>query len=458
MTGMPLTDWERSQLGRAVFADNRLDIFKEPVCRFVFSVTPRQMLMQLQDQRGVDSYASFRYAPGWYAENPGSDWYDADWARRRQWDVAQAAEFSSPQNTYGNDYPPANVYPGARDHSIALANRTALDHQSQRQHTVIPNFPARRTARGPQATQATTAPATRLTAPSNIPRVPAALPSNITQPTQRRASDHDVDPPSLPPNLRIPLAQRPPPPAGFSDQPPARMYAVDYATPNEEGRPRRHIQWPLGIEISIVEICTFCPSWFQTPEVINRAIRNGWSREALAKVQVRAEGLTTYEEFKRRFGRIQKQISKAGKLIGGPTNRFNSRRFRDGHGPQDDLTADNWLFSCSYDDNRSPEWLGDMPLSALYNNVVSWPTGNDRLLMTQCLEFARQNPERQLDTSHWAWIISSQNLTVPSALPNGQHRDVEALDRVNLIASPMPPPPPPPSSVVAKKQKKKLPH
>jgi hypothetical protein len=416
------------------------------------------MLTQLQDHRDDDSLASFRYAPGWYVENLGSNWYNTDWARRRQWDVAQAAEVPSPQNIYGNGYPPADVYPGARYHSAALASRTALDHQSQYQPPIIPNVPAHHTPRGPQATQATTAPAARFTAPSNIPRVPAALPSNTVQPTQRPASNRHVDSPSLRPNLQIPLAQRPPPPAGFNDQPPARMHAVNYLTPNDDGKPPRRTQWPTGIEISIVEICTFCPDWLQNPEVIARGIRNGWSREALAKVQVRAEGLNTYKQFETRHGRIQKQISKGGKLIDGQpeSDRFNSQSFRDRHGPQDDLTADNWLFSHSYDDNRSPEWLGDMPLSALYyNNVVTWPTGNDRLLMTQCLEFARDNPGRQLDTSHWDWIISSQNLTAPPALPNGQNRDVEALRRINLIADPTPPPPPPPSSVVAKKKKKK---
>jgi hypothetical protein len=397
-------------------------------------------------------------------------------------EVAQAAEVSSPQNTYGSTYPPADVYPGARDHSaapadrtaldqqsqrqptvipnvflgardrsVALANRTAFDHQSQHQHPVTPNVPARRTARGQQATQATIAPAARRTALSNVPRMPAALPSNTTQPIQRRALGHGVNRPSLQPNLQIPLAQRPPPPSGFSDQPPARMLAVNYLHPNDDGKPPRRVQWPMDIEISIVEICTFCPDWFQNPEVIARAIRNGWSREALAKVQVRAEGLTTYDDFKTRHGRIQKQISKGGKLIDGHSDRFNARSFRDRHGPQDDLTADDWLFSHSYDGSRSQEWLGDMQLSALYNNVVTWPTGNDRLLMTQCLEFALQNPGRQLDTSHWAWIISSQNLTAPPALPNGQHRDDEALERVNLIPNPTPPPSPP--SVVPKKRK-----
>lgn len=73
----------------------------------------------------------------------------------------------------------------------------------------------------------------------------------------------------------------------------------------------------------------------------------------------------------------------------------------------------------------------------MYDKVVQWPTGNDRMIMTQCLEFARDNPERELDTSHWDWIIASQNLTAPPPLANGQHRDVEALERINQVPDPV---------------------
>lgn len=104
---------------------------------------------------------------------------------------------------------------------------------------------------------------------------------------------------------------------------------------------------------------------------------------------------------------------------------------------QNDLTANAWNFRHSYDPaGNALEHLGDVPLSALYAHVHTWPTGNDRLLMTQCLEFARQNPGRQLDTSHWDWIITSQGLATPPPLANGQHRDLEALQRLRQIPNP----------------------
>jgi hypothetical protein len=40
MMEIPLTDWERSQLGKEVFSDNGLDSFEVQVCRFMLSVTP----------------------------------------------------------------------------------------------------------------------------------------------------------------------------------------------------------------------------------------------------------------------------------------------------------------------------------------------------------------------------------------------------------------------------------
>lgn len=226
------------------------------------------------------------------------------------------------------------------------------------------------------------------------------------------------------------------PPAGFNDQPPPRTHSDNYLSPHHE-RPRRNTQWPMNIEISMVEICTFGPSWFMIPECIGRAIRNGWSREALAKAQLYAEDASTRDPFATRYGRIQKQISQGGKILNGvgEETRFNSDEFRARHGMQNDLTANSWRFKGSYV-KHTEEWLGDIPLKDIYAHVVRWPTGNDRMLMTQCLEFARDNPERELDTSHWDWIISSQGFTAPPPLASGEHRDVEALKRVNQMPNP----------------------
>jgi hypothetical protein len=122
----------------------------------------------------------------------------------------------------------------------------------------------------------------------------------------------------------------------------------------------------------------------------------------------------------------------------GKQYRHNSPDFRERHGPQDDLTATAWQFKAEYEPG-TPVQTGHMPLVSLYRDVVNWPVGNDRLLMTQCLEFSRNNEHLRLDTSHWDWIIQSQGLTAPSA-PVGVNRDVEAYQNLNAsIADPQDP-------------------
>lgn len=115
--------------------------------------------------------------------------------------------------------------------------------------------------------------------------------------------------------------------------------------------------------------------------------------------------------------------------------RHNSQEFRERHGPQDDLTAGAWQFKAEYEPGV-PVQTGHMPLSAVYGDVVNWPVGNDRLLMTQCLEFARNNEHLDLDTSHWDWIIRSQGFTAPQA-PVGLNLDVDAYQRLNDVADPV---------------------
>lgn len=430
---------------------------EELVCRLLISTIFVTMLTQLQDQRDVDSYVGFRYTPGWFDEDAevvvaNTQWWVQRWATERQiqrlqQQVQHHAQLEAAYNSLQTQY---------------LQGRMYMDYQSQLQNPVRANVPARTAAPGerwhvPQLFGAPTAPihnhpnhnppnvpqiAAAPTAPNyippNVPQVPAALPSAPAQPVHLPAAPPAASRPTLPPNLPLPLAQRPPPPAGFTDQPPARMRPASYLKPIK-GRPRRNVQWPENIEISLVEIATFCPNWFQTPEVVGRAIRNGWSREDIAKAQLLAEDPTSRHKLARRSGRVQKQASHAHRLLTGEPDlpRSNANVLRALYGMQNDLTANAWFFKHSYDaEFNAPEHLGDVPLSALYAHVHTWPTGNDRLLMTQCLEFARQNPGRQLDTSHWNWIITSQGLATPPPLANGVHRDVDALQRLRQLPDP----------------------
>jgi len=256
--------------------------------------------------------------------------------------------------------------------------------------------------------------------------------SNNT-PVNNARQSQDAPPPSGPQQTYIPTAGAAPqlpqpvsavPPAGANPQ---RYLALHY------GRPSQGLVWPANIEISLVEICAFCPNWFMIPELVARAIRNGWTREALSKAELHAVGSLDWDSWQTATGRIQKHISAGCKLIDGVSSedrsRHNSKDFRVRHGPQNDLTAGAWRFKAQYEPGK-PVQPGHMPLSHVYEGVVNWPVGNDRLLMTQCLEFAKANEHLNLDTSHWDWIIRSQGLTAPPA-PAGLSRDVDAFQRLN---------------------------
>jgi hypothetical protein len=312
-----------------------------------------------------------------------------------------------------------------------------VSRKAQDQTLHVSDTPAHTIASRKPATSTITTPAASNAVPPSTSLMLAVLSSQIMQPARLPSSLKRA--PTLSSHLQVSSKKQPPPLTGISDQQTARLPAENYLI-RHHNRPPHNIQWPKRIEISIVEICTFCPNWLQNPEVVARAIRNGWSREALAKAQLLAESPQSRDPFDKRCARIQQQISEAGKLIDRrpKSQRFSSDKFRIRHGSQNDLTASAWLFRDSYDPHRAKKQLGDMPLVELYANVATWPTGNDRLLMTRCLEFARDNPELKLDTSHWEWIISSQLFTTPPPLADGQHRDVEALERLNQVADPVP--------------------
>lgn len=463
------------------------------------------MLMWLQDDRDVRSYESFRYAPGYYIEDTSADWWNPAWGSQMQLQGAQQyGQPHDPQQDIQGEMPaPVRgeglpmVGPAAQglDNRIHPATGTAAPGHNALD-LAAPGPGRRRAAPDPAAFGAAdsdpigpsadphTAHRLRDHADSGLAGFEAPLGtarrhrgaapgpaasdhadsglanSETSSGTARgrrathrpiaprpAASDPAASAGSRPPAMpqldpKVHNAELPPPqpPAGFNDQPPPRMYPEMYLLRHHERAPR-NAQWPLNIEISLVEICTFCPSWFMIPEAVGRAIRNGWSREALTKAELLAENpVLDYGAFTTRHGRIQKQISQGAKMLNGvaESTRHHSNTFARHHGVQNDLTANSWRFRYSYEKHKH-EWLGDVPLSMMYDKVVQWPTGNDRMIMTQCLEYARDNPERELDTSHWDWIIASQNLTAPLPLANGQHRDVEALERINQVPDPVQP-------------------
>lgn len=205
-----------------------------------------------------------------------------------------------------------------------------------------------------------------------------------------------------------------------------------------QGRPPSNVRPPFRIDISMLEICTFFPSWFQIPLVALRAIRNGFKREHIAKMQCNAVNVTDFNKVKTTSDRIQHHFSYGGKLhCGTPAATWKSGEYATREGLQHDLTADQWKLRCKYAGRKiatDMEW-GDMLLTEIASSVPrgNFPAGDDRLLLTACLEYAVNHPELALDTSHWQWIINNclEGFEVPPA-PRGLkgNRDTVAHERL----------------------------
>ncbi|KAI6801914.1 hypothetical protein KC363_g5782 [Hortaea werneckii] len=253
------------------------------------------------------------------------------------------------------------------------------------------------------------------------------------------------------PQLPLPPAQYLPPPPAQLDPPPPAELLTEGNTSNKLRKennnemygnlcidePPVNVQPPMDINLTVFEIMTFNPMWLHIPKFTERTVRNGYKRRDLTKMHLLSQNLLTKDNMKRDESKIQKTISFNGLMLTGrPTtgsndDKWDSAKFARDKGPQNDLTANSWQLRCKYDNGTKKAMdFGHWPLARIYNRVnpQNWPTGGDRGLYTQCLEFARQHPNLQLDTSHIGWIIQSRGLQTPKRKISGSQFDDERLD------------------------------
>ncbi|GAB1740082.1 hypothetical protein NU219Hw_g5001t1 [Hortaea werneckii] len=267
---------------------------------------------------------------------------------------------------------------------------------------------------------------------------------------------HETDPTRAQQMVRMlqhPLSipQNPLPPAQYLPPPPTAKLlkegntAVRMRKENQSeaygnlcvDEPPVNVQPPVKIDLTVFEIMTFNPMWLHIPKFTERTVRNGYKRRDLTKMHLLSQGLLNKGNMKKDENKIQKTISFNGLMLTGrPTtgsndDKWDSAKFARERGPDDDLTANSWQLRCEYDNGTKKAMrFGHWPLDKIYNRVQAqfWPTGEDRGLYTQCLEFAAQNPQLQLDTSHIDWIIQSQGLQAPQREISGSQFDSERLE------------------------------
>ncbi|KAK4505950.1 hypothetical protein PRZ48_003915 [Zasmidium cellare] len=220
---------------------------------------------------------------------------------------------------------------------------------------------------------------------------------------------------------------KPPP----STQPTARMPL--YATMRNledfysAARPPANVQPPLNVDLGLVEICTFMPDWLLVPELLVRLMRNGADASMLAKIELSAINKLTQPNLNKRRGSHDARMEKHGKAcFGVPENQVWNNAYAQAAGPENDLTANSWT-------NPTSEAWGSWKLESIYSIVPkeNWPKGKDRLLFTQCLEYAAMFPGKDLDTAHIPWIVEKLRLGQP-ALPASGNRDQAAVKRFGI--------------------------
>ncbi|KAK0919620.1 hypothetical protein LTR91_002415 [Friedmanniomyces endolithicus] len=186
--------------------------------------------------------------------------------------------------------------------------------------------------------------------------------------------------------------------------------------------------------ISMVELATWFPSSFVVPTAILRAVRNGFTRGDLAEMQLRPVNRLDEDEVVTAINRIQQQISKAGKLEDpSKSGRWNTAAYVRRTGRQHDMSTNGWKQKREYD-GKDAQWT-DMKLAEIAHSVPrqNWPTGDDRLLITACIEYAVANPGLELSTLEWSEIIQSQfgNFVLPAAPTTANtNRDTAAHGRL----------------------------
>ena len=201
--------------------------------------------------------------------------------------------------------------------------------------------------------------------------------------------------------------------------------AYGYAS-DLKNRPRASARAPRGIPISLIEICTFFPSWFQHPQALVRALKAGWGRQPLAGAQLHATNDLDSDRLFHMESRIQKQVGTAGRTVLGlgPKDKF-SIDLLSGMPLDDDLTADNWQLRSSV--KRETD-VALIDVADPVFNGGNWPQGEDRLVITRCLEWAIAHPDQNYTTADWNRVIRDANIPIPTGLDSSH--DVEALERL----------------------------
>jgi len=138
------------------------------------------------------------------------------------------------------------------------------------------------------------------------------------------------------------------------------------------------------------ELCAFCPAWFNIPDVLVRAYRNGWDRQNLGNASASAPGELDGDLAEDQDRLMQQNVLKGGKLyLGMNQDQTFDKNDLTILGRDSDMTAANWRYRDHYanlygwSEYTRPTRTKDVELKRFWDGVLNWPSGQDRLLFTE---------------------------------------------------------------------------
>ena len=174
---------------------------------------------------------------------------------------------------------------------------------------------------------------------------------------------------------------------------------------------------------------TFFPLHDQWPEAGLRVFRNGWKNADVAKIQLFARNTWTEGAYVKKCNALKHSVIRNGEIFFGVPHFAPTKQ------------AHLMTPVTSYDatgyrprDKISPR-LMDAKLVDIAEGVVNWPTGEDRGIVTQAIEFAHHNRLGQYTTADIPQLAQQMSFSAPSEASQPDW-DQRALQRVKQIAGP----------------------
>lgn len=186
-------------------------------------------------------------------------------------------------------------------------------------------------------------------------------------------------------------------------------------------------------QIGAVEFLTFFPHHTQWPEAGLRLYRNGWNHSDVARIQLNARATLDEESYTRRYNALKYQILSNGRIF------FNVSDFKPSSATHNQLLTAVKSYDAS---NYAPRdthvnVLEDATLVDIAKGVVNWPTGQDRGIVTQAIEYAFNNDLHQYTSANIPGLAQQMGFTAPAEASTDQW-DQNACQRVEQIAGPAP--------------------